>query len=521
MDCKKVVTALMIPAMTAGLSGLGTVEVPVYAAQKQAVLNETKTVKESIDQWMPDKNLQKAIAEAMGILLEQLTPEKLSNFEGETTWNQLQFHDLKLKDKGIVSLKGLEYASKITKIDLSDNKIQDIAPLFLNKKHDYQEINLDHNRITDISAIRGVSAQQIKIMGQEIDLPAITIFGPEYRYIQKSNIKSDAGNIINLKVYGNPASDYEEKEGEIVWEISHEPAVRDKELCTFWNQFSKNSQSKSIKFSGMIHQPFTIKESPSVKQTFDLYGIGTTEGKDVHFAQLEYTGEDDAVLHGLEDYRCQIHPYFKGSYAYIKVRSKEGEVLFFKEYKGTDWTQKHDTKIPMPEGASISIYHAEPSRLQTSDEKGLKQNVLKNTYTYEIKNHHLVSKKSEDQQFQFLGLGDYQFAQMDVVDGQAWMETKDAPYGAHCYFKDQVYASVIVKDEEGKVISKKEYRGQQKKENALEDIVLKEGDTVSIYHAEPSRLHTNDDKELKKHRKENTYTYLFQNNRLTVVCRRD
>ncbi|WP_409016604.1 putative mucin/carbohydrate-binding domain-containing protein [Anaerostipes caccae] len=260
-------------------------------------------------------------------------------------------------------------------------------------------------------------------------------------------------------------------------------------------------------------------ETPSAEQTFDFYGIGTSVGKDVHFAQLEYAGGDHAILHGLNEYGSQIHPYFTGRYAYIKVRSKEGKLLFFKEYKGTDWTQKHDTKIPMPEDARVSIYHAEPDRLQTNSDDSLKKNAFKNTYIYVVKDHKLVSQKLEKQQFEFLGLGDWEFAKMDIIGGSAWIDTNHTDYGPHCYFQNQVYASIIIKDQNGKVIKKKEYIGQKNEPVGSEDILLDEGYTVTIYHAEPNRLRTNNDQQLKQYMKENTFSYIYKNQKLEEIKR--
>lgn len=258
-------------------------------------------------------------------------------------------------------------------------------------------------------------------------------------------------------------------------------------------------------------------KSPSAEQTFNFYGIGTSAGKDVHFAQLEYAGGDHAILHGLNEYGSQIHPYFTGRYAYIKVRSKD--LLFFKEYKGTDWTQKQDIKIPMPEGASVSIYHAEPNRLQTNNDESLKKNALENTYFYVVKDHKLVSQKLEKQQFKFLGLGDGEFAKMDIIDGSARINTNHMDYGPHCYFQNHVYASIIIKDQNGKLIKKKEYIGQKNEPVGIEDILLNEGYTVTIYHAEPNRLRTNNDQQLKQHMKKNTFGYIYKNQKLEEIER--
>ena len=251
----------------------------------------------------------------------------------------------------------------------------------------------------------------------------------------------------------------------------------------------------------------------NVKQTYDFYGIGTALGSDIHFAQLEYTGQDKADLHELDGRGFQIHPYFKGVYASITVTDKNGTSIFSKKYKGTDYSHNNETKVPMPEGATVEIYHAEPSRLQTNNEN-LKQSDIKNIYFYVVKNHKLICQESEEQQFKFSGLGDYEFAKLDVAHGHAWIETKYMASGPHCYFGDKVYASIIIKDENSKVIKEKEYIGKQNAPTGIENISLKNGYMITIYHAEPSRLQTNNDQQLKQHQKENTFTYIYKDQKL-------
>lgn len=473
-------------------------------------------MKESIDQWMPDKNLQKAVADNMGISVEELTPLKLKNFNGATMWGDTPWHDLELEGKNITNLKGLEYAENIKEFYLQDNNISDISPLLNNKNH-YGLVNLSNNAISDISMLKKVFADEIDISDQRIDLPKVSIMGPDYNYYQPSTIISGKGTSINIKG-SDGAKDWEEKDGGILWKGCYSNEVNwQQELRSTWSYKNYKVEFPKIKilvFSGTVHQPYERKEASSVNQTFDFYGIGTSAGKDEHFAKLEYSGKDQAVLYVLSDYGCQVQPYFKGTYASIKVTNDKGKELFSKKYKGTDWSHKDQTEVPMPEGATVAIYHAEPSRLQTNSDDSLKQNAVTTTYFYVVKDHKLVSQKLEKQQFKFLGLGDYEFAKVDIVGGNATIDTKYMAQGPHCYFKDQVYASITIKDEKGKVIKKKEYIGQQNEPAGIKEVSLKDGYTVTIYHAEPSRLQTNNDQQLKQHQKENTFSYIYKNQKL-------
>lgn len=236
------------------------------------------------------------------------------------------------------------------------------------------------------------------------------------------------------------------------------------------------------------------------RSTFDFKGIGTWAGKDTHFAQLKYNGDHTATLkEGVEMYGCPIHPHFEGIYASILAKDKDGNTLFTKEFKGTDYVQAKEENFSLPEGATLTLYHAEGTsgRYETSNDKELKQNAVGNTYYYVVKNG-ILSQQVNKQEFNFLGLGDYKFAQLDVVNGVAKLDSKYTQYGPHCYFKDNVYASVIVKDQNGQEVFKKEYRGDKNVPAGLENIELKEGYTLTIHHEEPSRLKTNDDTNLHK-----------------------
>lgn len=248
------------------------------------------------------------------------------------------------------------------------------------------------------------------------------------------------------------------------------------------------------------------------RSTFDFKGIGTWAGKDTHFAQLKYNGDHTATLkEGVEMYGCHIHPYFEGIYASILAKDKDGNTLFTKEFKGTDYVQAKEENFSLPEGATLTLYHAEGTsgRYETSNDKELKQNAVGNTYYYVVKNG-ILSQQVNKQEFNFLGLGDYKFAQLDVVNGVAKLDSKYTQYGSHCYFKDNVYASVVVNDLTGKEVFKKEYKGDKNTPAGLDNIELKEGYTLTIHHEEPSRLKTNNDTNLHKESSKD-FHYTFTN----------
>ncbi|MCD5032951.1 toxin Cry1Ac domain D-VI-related protein [Enterococcus faecalis] len=123
----------------------------------------------------------------------------------------------------------------------------------------------------------------------------------------------------------------------------------------------------------------------------DFYGIGTWAGKDTHFAQLRYNGAHTAILQeAVEMYGCQVHPYFEGTYASIIVKDHNEKLLFKKEFKGTDWLGAKSEEISLPEGSTLTIYHAEGNghRYKTNNPE-LKQKG-ETTYHYLVKNNKIV-----------------------------------------------------------------------------------------------------------------------------------
>ncbi|EOS7913791.1 hypothetical protein D9Y95_RS13750 [Enterococcus hirae] len=70
-----------------------------------------------------------------------------------------------------------------------------------------------------------------------------------------------------------------------------------------------------------------------------------------------------------------------------------------------------------------------------------------------------------------------------------------------------------MKDNHGKEIFKKDYIGDKNTPAGMERVGLKEGYTVTIHHAEPTRLQTNDDANLHKEGAKDFY-YTFTNGNL-------
>ncbi|EGO9003078.1 hypothetical protein D2A91_14025, partial [Enterococcus faecalis] len=74
--------------------------------------------KNAIDDWMPDKNLQSAVANALNKKISEISQEDLQGLD-----------NLVANGLGINSLKGLEYATNLTSLDIDNNHIVDFSNL--------------------------------------------------------------------------------------------------------------------------------------------------------------------------------------------------------------------------------------------------------------------------------------------------------------------------------------------------------------------------------------------------------
>ncbi len=96
-----------------------------------------------------DKNLEKAI-------MNDLRTKKI------TVGMIRKTKELCLRDAHIVSLEGLQYAQRLEKLDLSQNKIKDITPL--KDLENLKDLNLAHNKVTSIKALRNLkSLEQLRL----------------------------------------------------------------------------------------------------------------------------------------------------------------------------------------------------------------------------------------------------------------------------------------------------------------------------------------------------------------------
>lgn len=252
---------------------------------------------ESVDSWMPDNQLQMAVAGALDITVDELTKEKVAEL-GTVSGNK------SVQTSGVNSLEGLQYAKNgtnmvfvfrngnisdltpltglgIAQLDVENNNISDLSALknialntLIIKNNNVnrlsgwglsssiQIINADSNHISDISSI-GSSTTMFLARYQTITNPPIErsehITIPSVRHVSNyhfvENNFSISDNGVYAPLYNNS--------GTIEW--NNLSSETDHLEYSFDRQYSNSSSEDYLKankvyFSGTVIQPFTGSE---------------------------------------------------------------------------------------------------------------------------------------------------------------------------------------------------------------------------------------------------------------------
>ena len=75
---------------------------------------------ENIDDWMPDKNLQKIVSESLGIGVQDVTKDNIKT---------LSILNSNRKDRNINNLEGLQYATSLTSLQIYAKGLTDLSPI--------------------------------------------------------------------------------------------------------------------------------------------------------------------------------------------------------------------------------------------------------------------------------------------------------------------------------------------------------------------------------------------------------
>lgn len=144
---KKYYLVLLLASLTLG----GALQNHVQATPIKATVAQSNS---NIDTWMPDKNLQQAVQTTLGakVPLTQANMSKLT---------QANF-----TSANISNLKGLEYATNLQRLDLTDNTITDVSPLGALPNLTALSLRLnDADNLPDLAALKNPNLQMLNLIG--------------------------------------------------------------------------------------------------------------------------------------------------------------------------------------------------------------------------------------------------------------------------------------------------------------------------------------------------------------------
>ncbi|MEG0158844.1 MAG: cell wall anchor protein, partial [Carnobacterium sp.] len=117
--------------------------------QQVEIEKEQKSSVESVDSWMPDKNLQTAVAKTLKITVSELTKEQMQRLGAEASTGQITA-------KNVASLQGMEYTTGGTGIVLqtTNGTINDLSPT---ENVRLLQLIITNNDVSDLSPLKGKS----------------------------------------------------------------------------------------------------------------------------------------------------------------------------------------------------------------------------------------------------------------------------------------------------------------------------------------------------------------------------
>ncbi|EOL47147.1 bacterial Ig-like domain-containing protein [Enterococcus phoeniculicola] len=237
----------------------------------------TEEEQESIDSWMPDKNLQKAISEVIKVPVESMTKKDM-----------LKVKTLYLSSKNIYSLKGLEYATNLGgDVGFNYNHISDISPLF-NLKITYlrlagnnisdvqQFLNMPYltsliipeNHVKDLSPIQGSNYTTIAALDQTIYLDEKTVFPDEEVGTTAGIVRPNGDQITSF----TGMTTYDAQSDYLSWQLTggKPKTVNAKWDDSVWVRAHYNAKGTGYAgFSGKYIQPLQYKDDQTAINVHD------------------------------------------------------------------------------------------------------------------------------------------------------------------------------------------------------------------------------------------------------------
>ncbi|KRN83998.1 hypothetical protein IV75_GL000702 [Carnobacterium maltaromaticum] len=157
--------------------------------QQVEIEKEQKSSVESLDSWMPDKNLQTAVAKTLKITVSELTKEQMQRLGSEASTGQITA-------KNVASLQGMEYTTGGTGIVLqtTNGTINDLSPI---ENVRLLQLIITNNDVSDLSPLKGQSLGLLSAENNNIsDLSQLNFSNMKILAVDDNNI-SDLSMVPN------------------------------------------------------------------------------------------------------------------------------------------------------------------------------------------------------------------------------------------------------------------------------------------------------------------------------------
>ncbi len=275
---------------------------------------------ESIDSWMPDQQLQIAVAEALGITVGELTKEKVAELGTESNNKSVRASNLQ-------SLEGLQYAKNGTAMvfEFADGNISDLSPLAgLNISH----LDVGNNNISDLSALKNIPLSVLIIKNNNIS----TLSGWGLSGSLKT-INADSNHISEISSIGSSTTMF---------------LVRDQTITNPPIERSEHITIPSVKHVNnyfFVEDNFSISDNGVYVPLYNNYGSVEWNNLSSETDHLEYSFDRQYSSTSSEDYLKTNKVYFTGTVIQPFIGNEVSKGTVIVNYADEDSEEIAESKI--------------------------------------------------------------------------------------------------------------------------------------------------------------------------------
>ena len=219
-----------------------------------------------------------------------------------------------------------------------------------------------------------------------------------------------------------------------------------------------------------------VEKATNLLQEFNFLGLGNWT-----FASVYYHA-DGSNYAQLKINAGTPHSYIANNYLTIKVKNTSDEVVYNKEMAGNVWNAAATENIPLQEGYTLEIVKQEAWRFSTNNNNELKQDEA-SLYTYKVRNGRLVRINDINRTIKFLGLGNAQYASLNIDYYTKKVTISTNKVKPHVYFSGS-YQKIEILDSNDNVVYSKDFIGNIALDGSSESIPFEVGYKIKLTGAE-------------------------------------